>query len=441
MQAIIFLESNGEPGAGMQAILVARTLGYTPIFLTRDFTHYQHIPGVAEIFKDCEIAVCETNNVEQVYTKVAAIQKSRPVAALLTMSEYYVAIAAQVAHRLGLRCLHPAAAAIAKNKWLTRKRLGQAGISALRYARVETLPEAHLAAEQAGFPCVLKPVDGTSSVGVTLCWEQAEVAAHFQRLQAITTNSRMQKRDPALLVEAYISGYEVSVETLTWAGQHHVIGVTDKVVSAPPYFVELAHTFPSCHADEIVATCAATATAALDAIGFDFGAAHTEIRMAASGPSIIEINARVGGDHIIELIHRASGISLVREIVRLYLGEAPDLAPRAHRGAAIHFIVAPPGLVRRTRQIKPQQRHAEIDICFCVQAGDSIAALQSNRQRVGYAIATAATPYTASCLARISAEHQVIVSEPAPKQGNRDTAENHQQRKDDPCSAPSESYS
>jgi biotin carboxylase len=437
VQSIIFLESNGEPGAGMQAISVARTLGYMPIFLTRDFTHYLRIPGVADIFKDCEIEVCETNNAAQVYTKVVAIQKSKTVAALLTMSEYYVAIAAEVAHCLRLRCLHPGAASLAKNKWLTRERLGQAGISALRCARVETLEEARLAAEHTGFPCVLKPVDGTSSVGVALCWDQGEVAAHFHEIQAITTNSRMQKRDPSLLVEAYICGYEVSVETLTWGGQHHVIGVTDKVVSAPPYFVELAHTFPSCHAAAVVTACAATATAALDAVGFDFGAAHTEIRMATSGPCIIEINARVGGDHIIELIQRASGISLVREIVRLYLGEAPDLEPRVHKGAAIHFIVAPPGLVYKTREV---QRHPGVDVSLSVQAGDTIPPLRSNRERVGYALATAATPYTASCLARMTAEHQMIVSEPVPGPGPRDMAQ-RQERKDDPCSAPGESYS
>lgn len=440
MHYIMFLESNGELGAGMEAISVAKRLGYTPIFLTRDFTHYLRIPGVSAIFKDCEVEVCETNNVEQVVTKVAAIQKTKTVAALLTMSEYYAAIAAEVAYRLGLRCLHPAAASIAKNKWLARERLSQAGISALRCARVETLAQTLWAAERTGFPCVLKPVDGTSSVGVALCWDQAEVAAHFHRIQAITTNSRMQRRNPSLIVEEYICGYEVSVETLTWGGQHHVVGVTDKVVSAPPYFVELAHTFPSCHPADVINACVAQARAALDAVGFDFGAAHTEIRMAATGPCIIEINARVGGDHITELIQKASGISLVREILRLYLGESPDLKARVRKGAAIHFIVAPPGVVLKTRGGEALEHHPDVEFCLAVQAGDTISALHSNRERVGYVIATAATPYTASCLARLTAEQCIIVSQPACEAGTEKLAAESQERKDDPCSTPGEYY-
>ena len=58
-----------------------------------------------------------------------------------------------------------------------------------------------------------------------------------------------------------------------------------------------------------------TAIAALDAVGFDFGPAHTEVRLTPAGPVVVEINPRLAGGMIPELVAHALGINLVAAVL------------------------------------------------------------------------------------------------------------------------------
>lgn len=53
------------------------------------------------------------------------------------------------------------------------------------------------------------------------------------------------------MVEEYMEGPEVSVETLSVNGVCHVIQITDKLTTDAPYFVEMGHSQPSGHTEEI----------------------------------------------------------------------------------------------------------------------------------------------------------------------------------------------
>lgn len=47
------------------------------------------------------------------------------------------------------------------------------------------------------------------------------------------------------MVEEFMSGAEVSVEAMTVNGKTEIISITDKYITQPPYFVEIAHSEPS----------------------------------------------------------------------------------------------------------------------------------------------------------------------------------------------------
>lgn len=64
------------------------------------------------------------------------------------------------------------------------------------------------------------------------------------------------------MVEEYMEGPEVSVETLSVNGVCHVIQITDKLTTDAPYFVEMGHSQPSGHTEEIKKQIAEVAIAA-----------------------------------------------------------------------------------------------------------------------------------------------------------------------------------
>ena len=88
---------------------------------------------------------------------------------------------------------------------------------------------------------VVKPADGTGSRGVRLCPRHAEVRRHTAGLLAQGRDERGQPTLPAVLVEEYVAGPELSVETFGTG----VVGVTAKYLGAAPWFVESGHDYPA----------------------------------------------------------------------------------------------------------------------------------------------------------------------------------------------------
>ena len=87
---------------------------------------------------------------------------------------------------------------------------------------VSNIAEAKQAIAQIGCPAVVKPVDGTGSVGVSLVTTEAEALEAITNLLAVTLNTRGQPVTPQVLLMSYVHGDEFSVEILDGA----VIGIT-----------------------------------------------------------------------------------------------------------------------------------------------------------------------------------------------------------------------
>ena len=156
-----------------------------------------------------------------------------------------------------------------------------------------------------------------------------QVERRIVELLAMRQNSRGQDHEPGGLVEQCLFGPEVSVETFTYAGTTTVLGVTDKSLGPVPYFLETGHVFPSILPSSVTDRAARVAVAALDAIGFDFGPAHTELKLTEAGPMLIEINPRTGGDYIPDLVQHATGVRLLEQSVAAHVGRRPDFGPPA----------------------------------------------------------------------------------------------------------------
>jgi biotin carboxylase len=413
--SIAFVESNMS-GSGFQALRIAKELGAEITFLTRDLALYTALPGIGSFFERFvdQIVDCDTNDPDAITDVVTQLGGGERFDALLAIGEYHLVQAAEAARRLDLPGVDPAAARLARNKWRCRERLEAAGVPIPRYASVKDEDGALTAARALGFPCVVKPTDESGSIDVALSLDESDVAAQVRRILATPFNYRGQRRFPRIMVEEYVLGHEVSVETVTSGGETTVLGVTDKTLAGSPYFVEVGHVFPSALPEETVARCKATAQEALEAMGLDLGACHVELRLAADGPRVIEVNGRLAGDRIPDLIELSTGIPVVREYLRMHLGGTPDLRPTRAAGAAIRFLTAVPGIVRRIRgQELAQRMDGVTEVVLETAPGRRVGPLRDDHDRLGYVIATADTPYLATRRAEAAAHQVVFDIEPA----------------------------
>ncbi|WNB92524.1 ATP-grasp domain-containing protein [Bacillus sp. NEB1478] len=401
---IAFLESNLS-GSGFEGLKVAKEMGYHVTFLTRDLQRYLDVPGGADYFNHYvdDIRYCETNTVEDVLHEIHKEIKEKTFSAFLTLGEYDVPIAAKVAKHLGLPTLDPTAATIARNKYLTRVYCEKADVPIPRFKAVRESADLQEIIGDIGFPCILKPVDETSSTDVVKCNDLEELISHFESIKNKAENTRGQSRsNKELLVEEYMVGYEVSIEVLTHHGKHVVIGVTDKFLSAGKHFVEVGHSFPSGLPEKIVKECEKVAVDSLDAIGFNMGASHIEVKVTKEGVKLIEINARPGGDKVPTLVELSMGYSIVKDVLKLYLNETPDLFDKQQvkKGAAIRFITAYPGVIQHLSGIEEVNMLTGIQqFVMSASVGTVVKPLDRNGHRLGHVLVVADSPYEASRIA------------------------------------------
>lgn len=268
---------------------------------------------------------------------------------VLTYDEFAVTAASDLAHHLQLPSPGVDAARKCRDKSATRRALENGGVSSARWRLVEAgtrLTEGaagHIATQLGGYPLVVKPRAQAGSIGVVLVTNPSEMT------EAIAGALQMRLSDaepPGALVEQYLDGPEVSVDTVMLNGQPLVSLLTHKRLGFAPWFEEVGHVVAGSGAvwraaDGIPSEPAiCMAHAALAAVDFRTGAAHTELRLTSAGPRVVEINARLGGDLIPYIGRLATGVDLAAAAGAVAVGQEPDV-PGDTRGAAAVVYVYP----------------------------------------------------------------------------------------------------
>ncbi|MEV5606723.1 ATP-grasp domain-containing protein [Streptomyces sp. NPDC052225] len=346
---VLAIVETGRGDYGLQPLLKARESGLRPLLVTDDLSRYATSQAARDLIERTVHAIvpADTRDSASVTRALRPYADSGELAGVLAVIDYYVPVVAETARDLGLPGLDPRAAHIARNKLRTREVCAEHDVPAPEFHRATTRTDAVDAARSIGFPCVVKPLTEAASIGVRLCRDADDVAAHFDELTASPVDMRGMPKPGGVLVEEYLTGYELSVEILTTGRGPQVVGVTDKALTAHPYFVETGETFPTQLPDAVRDMAAGAALDALKAIGHDFGAAHVEIKVTADGPRLVEINARLGGAQIGRIVQEATGLDLLRETVRLHVGQEPDLTRTRTAAAASRYLTAPDSGVLR----------------------------------------------------------------------------------------------
>ncbi|MBM7773962.1 biotin carboxylase [Actinokineospora baliensis] len=381
---------------GLSPLVAARDLGMRTAFLARDPARYAGHSGTTT---PADLA----DHVIEVDTRtaapvVAAVRGLGAVRGICTVTDYSVAVVAEVARELDLPGLAPEAAHSARDKLRTRRACAAAGVPAPRFAWADDEESAVAAANDFGYPCVVKPATEAGSIGVRLCRDADEVKAHLRGLTADEHDFRGQAKPVGALVEEYLVGYEVSVESLLVDGHRHTLGVVDKVLGAHPHFVELGESFPSALPESVRREVTEVATAALQAIGHDFGAAHVEVKVTPAGARLVEINARPGGGVITRLVAEATGIDVPHQLVRMHAGLSADLTRTRDLAAASRYLTsAVAGTVRAVHGVDLARRvGARVEVALEVGAGDEVRLPTSNVDWIGHVVAVGANATEAS---------------------------------------------
>lgn len=334
---ILFIESN-TTGTGRLFAERAVDLGLAPHMVCADAARY---PYVAEL--GIPVHACATGDREAVLELCRELARTHPVAGVASSSEYFVDVAARVARDLGLPGEDPDVLTAARDKSVQRAAFAAHGVGSPAFRTAASPQEAAKAAAELGLPVVVKPPGRTGSLGVRRCDDLEAVIRHTADLLATTVDERGRALAAHVLVESYLDGPEFSVEIL----DGEVRAVTGKHLDQSRGFLETGHDVPAPIDEPSRALLADTALAALDALGLTWGAAHVELRLTDGGARVVEVNPRLAGGMIPQAVLAATGQDLIKELMALTAGLAPDRAEARADCAAIRFVIpAEDGVVR-----------------------------------------------------------------------------------------------
>ena len=334
-------------------------------------------------FDICDVKlVISTIDIPEV---LKAAEKNKIDAIITLASDLPMRTVATVAEKMGLVGVSVETAMKATNKALMRECLKQNNVPIPLFYRVADIEEYKKAVSQFSKPFVVKPVDSSGSRGIYLVEDTKDKNA----VERAFFYSREYSRCGDVLVEEYMHGEEVSVETLTVNGEVTVLQITDKLTTGAPYFVEMGHSQPSKHSASVCDEIKKVAVAAVKAIGIENGPAHTEIMITQDGPKIVEIGARMGGDCITtHLVPLSTGVNMVENTIKIALGEETDLVQKIKKGSAIRYFDVAPGIIKAISGVEEARKIQGIQqISVVKNVGSEVTEINSSNARVGFVIA------------------------------------------------------
>ena len=195
---------------------------------------------------------------------------------------------------------------------------------------------ADINAEDMEYPLIVKPLDRSGSRGITKIYDASELNQAIAYAKSVGFDKRV-------LVEEFVEGDEYSVEAISYQGTHHVLAITKKYTTGAPHFIETGHLEPAGLSSQMEEQVFSMVVHALDSLQIKNGASHTEFKITPDGAlKIIEIGGRMGGDFIgSNLVQLSTGVDFVENVIRVAMGQAPDLSKKCRgKAAGVRFVFA-----------------------------------------------------------------------------------------------------
>jgi hypothetical protein len=214
------------------------------------------------------------------------LDASHPITAVIPGFEYFVPLAHRLAAWFGLPhndILHIDAL---RHKDVMAARAREAGLRIPRTHVVADVAQALAAGEDVGYPAVVKAPDTAASCDVYKVRDARELLERCDRIWRRPPEEDWEYpvADFAL-VQEFVTGPEISIETVTFGAGPALVNITDKLVTDGPNFVELGHAVPSALGPGELALVRRFAEKAHAAYGIRVGAAHIEPGSPGTGSS------------------------------------------------------------------------------------------------------------------------------------------------------------
>lgn len=298
--------------------------------------------------------------------------------------------AALVAERLKLPGISLKTAKLACDKLAMKRRFKEHDIPVPWFAPVSSAADVRAIIAERGPDLVIKPVDSRGSRGVQRLARTPDLAAAFALAQKHSPTARV-------MVEAYLSGPQVSTESIVTGGHCYTPGFSDRNYEFldvhAPFFIENGGDLPSHLPPETQDRVKQVVARAATALGITEGTVKGDIVVHKNEPYVIELAARLsGGFFCTREIPLSTGVDFISCAIRVALGEhihAAELNPWRRQSVIQRYAFPKPGRVIEIRGADAAKRLPGIvDVIVTAKPGDIIPPAGDKRPSAAMILAT-----------------------------------------------------
>ncbi|HDR7386465.1 biotin carboxylase [Bacillus toyonensis] len=383
MDTIVFIETN-KSGSSREAIKAAEKLNFFTVLLTKKTKFINE----RTIFPDVhQMIFTDINDYDNIITTIEKLNKSgKNIKGIFSFIDPYVYMAARLSEKFCSNIVSTKAIHHMENKILTRNVLKDLPIS-LNYSiykPTESLSSFFKKNNKINFPLIVKSPKSTGSKDVLLVKNKDQLILSIQSLLNKLPNEE-------ILLEEYIDGPQYLVEILVQDGKVHIIAVIEQEITFFERFIVTGYSLLGRVEKRLYNSLFNAINSVIQAFNMKNGACHLELRRIDNVWKLIEINPRISGGAMNDIIEIGHGINLVQETIRLMLGNKPSLVKKHYKYVYAHYLtVKSTGKLIRVTGKNRSSKYPGVEKVFIKpKKGTTLKPPTSMGHRCGYVLAAA----------------------------------------------------
>lgn len=390
MEAIVFIGTY-KSGSSREGIKAAKQLGYYTILITPNRYHLRQRNKFKEV--DKMIYLKHSMDYGYLLNCCKRIQKQGiKIRLCISFIDPYVYLAAKLSENLGLAEPSTEALFLMEDKTRFREAL-KSHPSTPFYAiyNGDISIEKCFKECQRYFPVVLKPPVSNGSKNVFLIETKEEFLNKMKFL--------LNKYNSPILIEEFVSGTQYIVEVIAFKGRISITAIIEQEINKN--FVVTGYSYPAIMNQEDKKSLVGSVKSIVSDLGVYTATCHLEMRNHNGEWKLIEINPRMSGGAMNEIIKEGSGINLAKETLKVYLGIEPNLEIINAKYVYAHFITVNKSgrLIKVTGRIRASRHTGVKKVYVGPRKGSFLSPPTSMGNRYAYVIASSSRPRLAKSIA------------------------------------------
>lgn len=373
MKKIILVES-GQFGEEIKSII---NNGFDVIYLYTGILpiNRTNIDKCFKVIKDKKIT-----NPHILNEYIKKLIRDYDIQTILSTSDFFISPVAELCEQYKMNSLNKNVAHELTNKLLFRKKQLRMGYLTPEFFSFQNIQDAEeFIKKHSGVSWVFKPINSNESVGVKLIKTISELREAVKALEKLTRFTSNLIKNDAFILEEYIEGEIYSCEFIKDKKDIQILGVTSRVMSSLPFFIETGYEFP--FKGGISNKIIEETYKFIKDFNYNFGPCHIEYIINNEDIFILEVNPRLIGYPNFWMINKALNVDILYEVINSYVtGEfSGDLLEKTKSYTICEEVISEKnGYIRELMFLKDWSNNSDVFIINNVLKNDYVRKAESN---------------------------------------------------------------